>query len=680
MTHKLARQLAHGFAALAFFAGFFTASAQAQTNVTTGGGEVRAFLGRSGIVYAATYGGGLVESANTGTTWTRRTTTASNPRYFTSISGGTTGYFVIGGEEGLIRTSDGTTFTHVLFEPIQAVAVNGTTVLAGMKGVGIMRSTDSGASFAQANNSSLTSLDIVSIAADPTNANHFYLAAKPDGQGNKGGVFESTDGGQTWAVDNGFVTAASTRFVAAVVFDSAGKLYAAVQDPFTGGGGAFTKTGASWSAASNLFSGVVSLHRDANTGTKIWAGTSRRGVSSGSGAFTEEYNTTPPNIMASGANAVATIPGNANVVLQALRGSGVWRSAAIASPRTWAHVNLPGSDRVLSATGVSSGGSVILAGLYAGGVWRSNDGGGTFNAATTAPGGTTPAGFARTGSLDIESADPFVSVWQLSASNSSDNTIYAATGAPGMFYGTLGFGTFRWNGSCWQAVGVGAPSSAVCAGAVETGLPFGNTAIFGVTVNPTNDQVAYVSVMAGGAGTYRRSGASWSLVNLGPVLTPQMRGVVAAPSGTRFIGMPFDDKPIYSGDGATYSQSVVSQMGFERLRFFSVAQNPSATTQWIAGSNKGIFRSTNDGVNWTRVTGTPLQKLAVTGVGFRTVAPARAFAGDFDGNRYCSSDGGQNWTMLAPALRAGVNAIRVIGGNLYYLTDGGGMFLETGSC
>jgi photosystem II stability/assembly factor-like uncharacterized protein len=151
-------------------------------------------------------------------------------------------------------------------------------------------------------------------------------------------------------------------------------------------------------------------------------------------------------------------------------------------------------------------------------------------------------------------------------------------------------------------------------------------------------------------------------------------------SGSKTIALPFDDKAMVSVDGgATYSVVSVSQYGFERMRFFSAAESPTNTAQWIAGTNKGIFRSTDFGASWTRVNmATPFTVLAVTAVGYKPSGVA--FAADFEGRRFCSNNGGANWVALSPQLRAGVNAIRTINGSLYYLTDGAGIFREDATC
>ena len=215
MNCSPSRHAARFFLSAAALLGAFSAQAQ-YTQFTTGSVEVRAFLARNSVtVYAASYGGGLYSSANGGSTW-QRVDLPANERYLTSLAGNNTTTIVVAGEEGLLTTTNGTTWTKRLFEPVQAVAMGAgasTTVIAGVKGLGILRSTNSGATFAQADNGDFLGTDVIALAEDPTNAAIFYAAVKPDGAGNRGGVYKSTDGGQNWSITAAIPNAANRPHV-----------------------------------------------------------------------------------------------------------------------------------------------------------------------------------------------------------------------------------------------------------------------------------------------------------------------------------------------------------------------------------------------------------------------------------------------------------------------------------
>lgn len=662
-----------------------SASSFAQTTLSTAGVEVRAFLALASTnVYAATHGGGLWRSTDgTAASWSRIALTSANERYLTSVAG-TASVVIVGAEEGLLRSTNGTTFSKILHEPVSAVAVSGTTVLAAIRGVGIMRSTDSGASFTQATNSGFTSLDMTAVAFDPSNGSVAYATSKPNLLGAGGGVFRSSDGGSNWAAYNDGIPA-SDFFLATVEVASNGTAYVGVFRPSDNGGDVYYRASAAgtWSASGNFFGGVVALHRDNNSGTTMWGGGRTLGLQTGStNAFQYAFSQNgQPNLFYTAINAVTSLPGGSPVVLKAIRGAGIWRSTASGTPRTWTRsTGLSGADRVLSAANVGGSGTSLLAGLYAGGVWRSTDSGASWSPPTV---NNSTADFSFCGSSLTSCPIPFVSIWELAASPTNANLAYAASGGVGMFYGNDGAGLFRWNGSAWQGI-AGAAASA--AGApynrvLESGF-FEGQQIYGVALNRADENVAYASLLPTfAAGFQRRSGSSWINMNApGATVTPQMRGIVTSASSNRLIAMPFDDKPVLSTDsGVSWNPVSISQTGFERVRFFAAAESPTAATVWIGGSNKGLFYSTDSGGSWTRTSMAGVfAQLPISAVGFN--AAGKAFAADFDGNRYCSPNGGVTWVSAGSKLNAGVNAMRLVAGKLYYLTDGAGMVREDGTC
>lgn len=660
-------------------------SALALTQISTGAAEVRAFLARSSAsVYAAAYGGGLFQSADAGSTWTRIAMPA-NERYLTSISGNDSGIVIVGAEEGLLRSTDGNSFTKILHEPVVAVATGpGTSsiVLAGIKGLGVVRSVDAGATFTQAINSGFDSLDIVGIAFDPTDVNTVYSAARPDGQGNGGGVFRSTDGGQSWTPVPAPGSTASNNQISALVVDTTGKLYIGVlrtciaaywpSGNCDASGDVFSlpKGSSVWTPA-NAFYGVTSLHRDVNSGTTIWVGTRGLGLLSGNNttwnyAFSQSGQ---PNLFYTGVNTSTSVPGS-TAIIKAIKGAGIWRSATATSPRTWSHTNIPGADRVLSAAGVANSTTTMVVGLHAGGVWRTSDSGTNFVPPTV---NASQADFSF--AAGATAVNPFVSVWDLSASLTNANVIYAAVGGVGMFYSNDNPGLFRWNGVAWQGIGSNAPTGAPWNGVVESGLTLPSSQIYGVSLKPSSYDAGVYAGFLTDTGVLNRSGSAWAKVAV-PGVTPQVRRIVPAAASSTVLALLFDDKAVVSSNaGASYTQVSASQSGFERLRFFSAAPNPINASQWVAGTNKGIFISSDGANSWTRVAMAGVfRQQAIPAVGFRS--DGLTFAGDLEGNRYCSSNAGASWTLLSPKLSASVNAIRSVGSSLFYLTDGAGMYRE----
>lgn len=698
MTTFLRRPARIAFAAAALLLSIFLPAHAQVTQMTTLGGEVRAFLARSGTeVYAAAYGGGLYRSTDAGVNWTRLAL-PGNARYLTSIAGNATAALrVVGSDEGLFTSTDGVNFTQRLDEPVSAVAVapgGGTPAfIAGIKGLGIMRSIDGGVNFSIANNAGFTGTDIIALAEHPGNASIFYASVKPDGQGNRGGIFKSSDAGQSWAGTGAFPDAGIAN-VFGLAVDTSGNLHAAALRTdgdgyvykLTGGVGAWN----SYAGHSNNTYGAVSVHRDANTGTTIWAGHVNLGLrrSVGGGGFNDaaQNNGPAPSPLYTAITAVATLPGGGTTALMAVKGTGIWRST---NPGVvnWARVSgFANADRVLSATATPGNATPMLVGLHAGGVWRSDAPGNastTFNPPTINAGQadfttvTNPAA-CNTGTACTTAVNAFTSVWDLNASSSSN--IYAAVGNVGMHYLNDNAGLFRYNGSVWQGINgassAGAPWNIVQeAGFVSSGQP-----IYSATINNGDSSMVYAGFLGATNLQRRTAGPSWA-GGLGGVVTP-IRAVFASNAlHARVIAMPFGDKPLLSTSfGASFATVSVSQTGFSHLNFYQIAENP-ATGALVGASNKGIFYSSDGGNTWTRSTSAAFLQQAVTAVGFKPTG--RFFAADWAGNRYCSADAGVNWTRLitgVASFNSGVNAIRTMNGEIYYLTDGAGFFRELGSC
>ncbi len=101
-------------------------------------------------------------------------------------------------------------------------------------------------------------------------------------------------------------------------------------------------------------------------------------------------------------------------------------------------------------------------------------------------------------------------------------------------------------------------------------------------------------------------------------------------------------------------------------------------TNLFAGTNggvplSGVFRSTDDGVNWTRV----ITGLSNNNVYALAVSGANLFAGVYDGV-YLSTNNGSNWTAVNNGLAyTYVLSLGVFGTNLFAGTFGGGVFLST---
>lgn len=173
---------------------------------------------RPGTVYAATSFSGIMKTVDGGATW--RLT-----------------------NDGVRAAHPGTFNSPPLFTRTSALVIDPRrpqTLYAAMHGVGVLRSSNGGASW-KAVSSGLTDPNLEALALAPAPPGTLYAGTLG------GGVFKTRDGGASWrAVNDGLVN----RLVTALVVDgrTRGSLYAG-----TFGGGVFRSIdgGAHWRAANN---------------------------------------------------------------------------------------------------------------------------------------------------------------------------------------------------------------------------------------------------------------------------------------------------------------------------------------------------------------------------------------------------------------------------------------------
>ena len=222
----------------------------------------------------------------------------------------------------------------------------------------------------------------------------------------------------------------------------------------------------------------------------------------------------------------------------------------------------------------------------------------------------------------------------------------------------------------------------------ESGLPndpggFSNPT--GVAVDPSNPQNAFYSLFDGAsAGTYRRTnGPAWSKVRSGPISGAGAGPIVSGnPGSGRWYILNVDAVADRSVDnGANWSPVAIGagQPGFMPLTFFSIAENPFASSNVLAGTSKGLFRSVDGGATWNAVAATGLFATQLTAVIFSPLVNNRVFAADLGGHFYCSNDGGNAWT-LRETLPAAITAVRWLNNLVFLPTDGTGVLQRDPTC
>ena len=635
---------------------------------------------------------------------------------------------------------------------VTAIAVdpaNSMHVYLGGAVGGVWETTDGGTTWTPLTDNQPT-LSIGSIAIDPTNTQTIYVGTGEQDYLNSyygAGILKSTDGGSTWtqlgqsAFVGPFSAGAGGAYIGSLAIDAAGHVFAGVLSTGTLGSGIYQSTdgGNTWTVSLSGAAGNEVLY-DANSGFLYAAlgpcgsvcgssGTLQAGifVSADDGTtWTPLNNATLPttNVGRIGlalfpststptpAILYAGIADSTNASLQ-----GVWKSTDAGS--TWIQLTLPGDyctpqcwfDNVLAVSPTNSN-VVFAAGKVP--VYQSLDGGSTWTDVSTTGtvsvhSDTHALTFSADGSLLYVGDDGGTWVGSTPSTAGLNWTALNSTLAITQFYkglsisptsvstaigGTQDNGTQLYSGSTiWEQVICGDggatainPSQpndifAECVsnggatiyestsgGAVTTFTQVFTTAdraYFGETlvIDPSNTQVMYF-------GSYRvyqstDGGQTWSLIsgdltNGGYVSTLAVAPGSNASSGStsQVVYAATSDGNVWVTTNATAGAAAVWNKVTAALpnRWVSEVLPTSATTAYVAylgfsgfsDSLGHVFMTTNAGQSWTDVSGN-LPNIPVNDIAVDPQSPSMIYIAT-DVGILGSADGGSTWTTLGSGL------------------------------
>lgn len=650
------KRLIGTLAGLLFVSGM--ANAQTQTARTA---DIRDLFAVSATTWlAASQGGGVYRSTDSGASWSATGSTAARKgmRYARKLAGvGNTVYAATSG--GAFKSTDGgQNWTQLTFDPVQTVAVdasNTNNVMLGVRGVGILRSTDGGSTFSDFSNG-LDGSDVTAILY--ANSTTVYAGVYGYAGGTTGGVFRSVNGAawQDFNNPNGAGALGEEKRVTSLEVDGAGALYAGLANFEANTGSVWKQSGSGgWvQTPSSLGPAVSAIHRDRNNGNRLWIGVGyQTGIvtSNAGGSYEYAHNPAEQDLF-SATTAYLTIAGVSGVV-RAIEGAGLFRTAASATPAADASTALanPLADRVRSFAIAPSAGSTRYMGVHGSGVYRSTDSGTTWTRVNT--GFENKVGRAEYRRMHTISF--------LGVSPVNPNRVYAyAEGAGGLFLTT--------SGTSWTAVS-------------ESGISNSPVGTFlratGLLVNPANEGEVLLSYFHNPLGTFRRSGTSWTGTLTSANVTDQplspMR-FVRGSSGTVW-NLQADARPFRSSNfGATWTRASipneVTNTGFTRVLATALAENPTAQATVVFAGNKGVFRSTDGGVNFSRLTTTGLSDSALTSLVY---GPSGILYGASRSGEYlCSADNGATWVSKGSVVSV-INELQISGTSLLLVTDGSGV-------
>jgi len=465
----------------------------------------------------------------------------------------------------------------------------GATLFAGTQGGGMFVSSDQGQSWT-AVKADFASADVHAFAA----VGATLLA------GSYGSVYRSTNQGQSW-----IRVSANLPYIRSLVVSGA-NIWAATDN------GVYLSTngGQSWTA---LNRGLTNLRirAIAVSGANLVAG------SDGGGAFLSTDQ---------GQNWTAVNLGASNLFIRSFAASGgrlflggnggVFVSTD--QGRSWTALNAGLTNRDVYSLAAS--GDVLLAGTGAG-LYRSNDQGQRW----------TPA----------DMGFPRVWVYSLAISDAS------------LFAGTYGHGVYRSTnqGQNWTAI---------------------NAGLTAVSIRSIANNNANLFAGTDGGGIYRspNRGQTWTPVNAGLPLNTSVRSIVNI-GANLFAGTWASD-----GAGGIYLSTNQGQSWRDAnsgLTHRDVYSLVVSGTSLFAGTNgRGVYRSTDQSRSWTQVglNGEWVWTLAASGT---TLFAGSVRAGTSVGGVYRSIDGGPSWTAINAGLppNPSVRSLVVSGASLFAGIDGG---------
>ncbi|HBG04174.1 MAG: hypothetical protein A2075_16045 [Geobacteraceae bacterium GWC2_58_44] len=468
---------------------------------------------------------------------------------------GSTGVLWVGIQQGISR---------IVIDPTAPQ-----TVYAAHSIRGVFKSSNGGASWSAVNNG-LWSTAVTSLAIDPRDSQTIYAGT------NSAGLFKSSNGGGSWR-------------------------------PVTGGG------------ISNQEK-VRSLAIDPTNSQIIYAGTNGGGIIKSSNGG-DSWSTVNAGLTGYRLNvqSLAIDPTNSQTIYAGTRASVIKSSNGGTS---WAPMSSGLRGSSIQSLAINPTDSQII---YAGseyGVFKSSNGGTSWSAVKS--------------SLDYNPA------FSLALDPDNSQTIYAGTES-GLFKSTDGGGS--WSTS-------------------TSGLPYygGVQRVYSVAVPAGNSQTIYAEVSSYGVFKSSNGGASWSAVNGGLALTPVSSLVIDPGSQTIYAGTLGDDGYGYGGvlkssnGGASWS---ASNSGLTETDVYALAIDPGNGQTIYAGVEKGLLKSSNGGASWSAAN-SGLQYYSdyansyfvpkVKAVAIDPNSSQTIYAGS-DGGVFKSSNGGASWSSASSGLR-----------------------------
>ena len=497
---------------------------------------------------------------------------------------------------------------------------------------------------------------INALAINPLNPREIYAGSFG------GGVFKTTDGGNSWNPTGSFK---GYDIINSVAIDSAGIIYSGTQ-----GGGIFKSSdgGGTWSAINNGMTNLnISFIAIAPTNNQTIYASARSATfksTDGGNSWNAVNNNWPSQI-----NCIAIDPKNSQKILI---GSSAGTLITTDGGNSWLDSGILGATQLIIDTNNPQNIYANLGGL----VMQSSDGGSSWSTFFNLPplsntnfvidpnDQNTIYVAATTGIYKIiKSVDGGISTSR-TASNNCTSLIIDPTDSTRILAGTFEGGI------------IGSSDAGFTWVIKNTGLTAMN--VMGLALATGSSRPLYAAAVGGGLLKSTNAGDSWSTSIIPPNGGNYIPYVTIDPtnSQTLFVGQP--SGILKSTDGG--DSWALLQPGSQIL---SLAIDPNNNQTIYAGATygAGVFKSLDGGTSWKPV------KTGLTGTRIWTIAidPSNSlniYAGSDDAGVFRSNDGGNTWKAPTRAFATKSVSSLVIDQNnshtIYAGTDGG-VFKSTDS-
>lgn len=625
-------------------------------------------------MYAGTFGGGVYKTENGGATWQSASwglidgyiqSLAIDPKTPATVYAGMYTYGVYKTTDGGATwspTGPGLNHDAIVYD-LQVDPLNPNNVYAGTRsknpvleppwGGGVFKSTNGGETWTEQNNGLIEDW-VYSLAIDPTNPSIIYAALHTQG------ISKSTDGAATWTTINSGLDDTSGR---SVVIDPLNPQNVYFATWHYGQVFKSTNGGTSWQAARNGLPGikVYKLFVDPVDPNIVYAGSylnglyksTNGGVSWGAAGFANEFITT-----------LAVDAQNHGIVFAGTSGAGLFRSTNTGG--SWsAYQN---GLRASLVSRLAKNSNYLFTSLMGEGLVRSPDGGATWQAA---------------GAFGHYSVNTVV----VNPSNSM--VIYAATDRIGVLKTTDG-------GNSWNPVNTGlasvsAPKSLSPAPQANSSrmdiaqlvleedvLPEAGGAkvlapdaisysVLSLAFDPRNPMNVYIGTNPSGVFKSTTAGASWSASGLGG---KAIYALAADPNRPLYVyaGTDGPGGSLWKSTdgGGSWSQA---NGGLQDLTVYDLLIDERNTDHLYAATSAGVFKSSNAGGSWQSIG--LAEKIAYS----LALTPDGLYAGTRNG-LYLTADDGASWvTRSGDAIFLEVHSLLLddASGTLFAGTNGQGV-------